>query len=348
MKTKPKWYKLRLRAILLCLLIIVLSCSYVGWRFYNAVRIRPMGTGPAGPSIAAEPFQEQWLNKPVVFIGLGDSITRGLGADMRHTYFPLLLNNDDAFYPDMAGKGLSHVVTVQSYRNYAQDYTVSQAHIDRQLVKVPQYDKSVHGIIVLTSGGNDLIHDYGRSEPQHDAMYGCTYKQAQEWCELLKARLDTLLNGLTDKFPGGCDIFFANIYDPTDGVGDPQTMGLPRWGACVKTLGLTNQKIAELCEKHPNVHQVDIHSEFLGHGIHCDEFWRKHYHKDDPHFWYYYNLEDPNLRGFDAIRRLFLQEMIRVYTNDIKRHSVILNEVKNLPVASALRSFVSTQDDTKK
>jgi lysophospholipase L1-like esterase len=315
MKTKSKWYKLRWRTILLCLLIIALFCGYVGWRLYNAVRVRPMGTGPAGPAIAAEPFQKQWLDKPVVFVGIGDSITRGLGANMKHTYFPLLMNNDDAFYPEMAGKDLSHVVTIQSYRNYAQDYTVSQEHIDRQLAKIPQYDESVHGIIVITSGGNDLIHDYGRSETKPDAMYGCTYQQAQEWCELLKTRLNTILMGLIGKFPGDCDIFFGTIYDPTDGVGDPQTMMLPRWRDCVTVLALANQKIAELCEKYPNVHLIDIHSEFLGHGIHCDEPWRKHYNKDDPHFWYYYNLEDPNLRGFDAIRRLFLREMISVYTN---------------------------------
>lgn len=315
MKTTVKWYAFRWRVLLLCMLLIATCFGYVGWRFYNAVRTRPMGTGPAGPAIAAESFQTPWLEKPVAFIGIGDSITRGLGAPKGLTYFPLLMNNDDTFYPDMAGRDLSRVVTIQSYRNYAQDYTISQEHIDRQLVKVPQYDESIHGIIVLTSGGNDLIHDYGRSQPQHDAMYGCSYKQGQQWCEMLQARLDTLLTGIMSKFPGGCDIFFANLYDPTDGVGDPQTMGLPRWRACVKVVKLTNEKIAELCEKHPNVHLVDIHSEFLGHGIHCDEPWRKYYNADDPHFWYYYNLEDPNLRGFDAIRRLFLNEMIRVYSH---------------------------------
>jgi hypothetical protein len=67
------------------------------------------------------------------------------------------------------------------------------------------------------------------------------------------------------------------------------------------------------------VHLVDIHSEFLGHGIHCDEFWRKHYRKDDPHFWYAPILEDPNIRGHDAIRRVYLNEMIRVYVNKAER-----------------------------
>ena len=62
-----------------------------------------------------------------------------------------------------------------------------------------------------------------------------------------------------------------------------------------------------------NVHLVDIHSEFMGHGIHCLEFWRKTYRADDPHWWYYTNLEDPNPRGHDAIRRLFLQEITKVF-----------------------------------
>ncbi len=30
------------------------------------------------------------------------------------------------------------------------------------------------------------------------------------------------------------------------------------------------------------------------------------------HHWYYTNLEDPNERGYDAIRRLFLIEMAKV------------------------------------
>jgi lysophospholipase L1-like esterase len=312
MKPRVKWYKLRWRTVLLCVLIIAAFFSYAGWRFYNALRVRPMGTGPAGPPVAAAPFEKAWSDKEIVFLGVGDSITRGYGGPDGLNYFDLLVRNHER-YPDMQGRDLSAVFPKLKSRNVAVDYTISQEHIDHQLPKIPQHDESVYGIIVLTSGGNDLIHDYGRSEPQHDAMYGCTYEQAQQWCELLKVRLDTLLTGLMERFPGGCDIFFANIYDPTDGVGDPQTMMMHRWPDCVKVLALANKKIAELCEKYPNVHMVDIHTPFLGHGIHCDEPWRKHYHKDDPTFWYAPILEDPNIRGHDAIRRLFLQEMIKVY-----------------------------------
>ena len=166
---------------------------------------------------------------------------------------------------------------------------------------------------MVTSGGNDLIHDYGRSPAKDGAVYGCTYEQGIEWTENIKSRIDQLLVGLNAKFPGGCEIFLANIYDPTDGVSDPEKVGLPKWRDGVKVLGLTNTKIGELCEKYENVHLVDIHSEFMGHGIHCMEFWRKTYRRDDPHWWYYTNLEDPNPRGHDAIRRLFLREIVKVY-----------------------------------
>jgi hypothetical protein len=57
---------------------------------------------------------------------------------------------------------------------------------------------------------------------------------------------------------------------------------------------------------------VNIHDAFLGHGIHATQFWREHYQVRDPHWWYYGNVEDPNDRGYDAIRRLFLIEMARV------------------------------------
>ena len=73
-----------------------------------------------------------------------------------------------------------------------------------------------------------------------------------------------------------------------------------------------NEVIARCAEKHPNVHLVNMHDGFLGHGIHCGQFWSKHYDSKDPHYWYYTNLEDPNERGYDAVRRLFLNEMTKV------------------------------------
>jgi hypothetical protein len=76
-------------------------------------------------------------------------------------------------------------------------------------------------------------------------------------------------------------------------------------------LAAYNDVIQGCAEKYPDVHLVDIHQAFLGHGIHCTEFWRSHFDLRDPHYWLFANLEDPNERGYDAIRRLFLIEIAK-------------------------------------
>ena len=306
-----KWYSFRWRTGLYVLMLVILFFGYIGWCYHLGVRELPMGAGPAGPLVPSGVFGKIWTQEKVVMVGLGDSITDGFGAPPEHNYFSLLQSNDDVQYPDIAGSDLGHVLPALDSYNYAENCSVSEEHLV-QVAKMPVWPSDVKGIVVITSGGNDLIHSYGRSEPRDGAMYGCSYKQAQVWTENIKQRIREILDVVNAKFPGGCEIFLANIYDPTDGVSDPHIVGFPRWSDGVRVLNLTNQKIADLCRSYDNVHLVDIHSEFFGHGIHCTEFWRKHYRKNDPHYWYYYNLEDPNPRGYDAIRRLFLNEMIKV------------------------------------
>jgi hypothetical protein len=70
-----------------------------------------------------------------------------------------------------------------------------------------------------------------------------------------------------------------------------------------------NDVISRFADRHEDVSLIDMRSEFLGHGVHCTHFWHRYYHKDDPHYWYWGNLEDPNDRGYDAIRRLFLVQI---------------------------------------
>ncbi len=312
MKKKPKWYQVRFRIIFYVIAILIIAGLYARYRIQIALLRLPIGEGPAGPAVSSLPFEEKWTDRDVVFIGLGDSVTRGLGADDKDRYFNLLVNNHDIKYPNMQGKDLSAVLHIKETKNYAVDYSTSGDHLV-QAQRISDYPVDVLGIIVMTSGGNDLIHSYGRRPPKDGAMYGCTYEQAVPWCENMKNRIAAVIDEIHMKFPGGCEIFLANIYDPTDGVGDPQLVNFPKWPDAMKVLALANRKIAELCNEYESVHLVDIHSEFLGHGIHCRDFWRKTYRNDDPYFWYYINLEDPNPRGYDAIRRLFLLEMISVF-----------------------------------
>jgi hypothetical protein len=169
----------------------------------------------------------------------------------------------------------------------------------------------VFGLVVMTTGGNDLIHDYGRSPPREGAMYGASIEQARPWIDAFRDRLDAMIDTLDARFPGGCLIFLADIYDPTDGVGDAENANLPPWPDGLRIHAAYNQILHDCAAARPNVHLVPLHAEFLGHGIHCTQPWHEHYRREDPTYWYAFNLEDPNHRGYDAIRRLFLVEIAR-------------------------------------
>jgi hypothetical protein len=93
-------------------------------------------------------------------------------------------------------------------------------------------------------------------------------------------------------------------------VGDPEsTWALPRWPDCLKIVSAYNAALRRVASNHKTVHVVPVHDAFLGHGIHCRQFWRSHYDWRDPHYWYFENIEDPNDRGYDALRRIFLHEI---------------------------------------
>ncbi len=172
-----------------------------------------MGSGPAGPAVAAEAFQKAWSTNEFVLVGIGDSVTAGFGASEKHDYFDLLLQNDDTKYPEMQGRDLQHVLTHLAHQNLSVSYTVSEEHLD-QLPGVKPQPLSVRGIVVVTTGGNDLIHDYGRSAPRDGAMYGCTYEQALQWKENFRVRLKAILNGLMRKFPGRLRDFLGQHLRP--------------------------------------------------------------------------------------------------------------------------------------
>lgn len=272
----------------------------------------PMGSGPAGPPVPRDAFARVWSERPVVLLGLGDSVTRGFGAEPGRGYFDRLVENPPGDAPDMNGICLRAVFSNLSVRNDSVNASTSIDLVERQLPALRPYPADTLGFVVMSTGGNDLIHMYGRTPPQEGAMYGATLEQAQPWIDNFGKRIDNIVSTVRAAFPGGCEIFLANLYDPSDGVADPSAAGLPPWPDVHEIVDAYNTCIASCAKKHDFVHLVDLHAAFLGHGVTCRQFWRSTYDSSDPHYWYYENLEDPNDRGYDAIRRLFLLEMLKV------------------------------------
>ena len=289
--------------------------------FYLFVRfVHPVGHGPAGPTVPRDQFSRPWTDRPVLLIGIGDSVTAGFGARKGYGYFDRLVKNPPDEFIDMNGICLSAVMPKLQFTNLAISGSTSLEHVERELPHLVTAGSNTFGIVVLTTGGNDLIHNYGRTPPREQAMYGASLEQAKPWIENFDRRLDLMINEITARFPGGCWIFLANIYDPTDGAGDIKHTVLPDWPDGLKILSDYNEIIRKCANTHTNVQLVNLHDAFLGHGIHCAQFWTKHYDLKDPHYWYFVNLEDPNERGYDAIRRLFLNEM-----------ATLSNQLKNSP-----------------
>jgi lysophospholipase L1-like esterase len=271
-----------------------------------------VGEGPAGPTVPRTAFAHPWTTQPVLLIGLGDSVTAGFGARRGYGYFDRLVANPPEDSPDLRGICLSAVLPNLRATNLAVSGSVSGEHVQKQLPQLPRANTQTLAFVVITTGGNDLIHNYGRTPPREEAMYGSSLEQAKTWISGFAERLETIVSGIESRFPAGCHIFLANIYDPTDGVGDIARAGLPAWPDGLKVMEAYNEVIRNCASKHSCVHLVDFHSAFLGHGLHCRQFWARHYDSNDPYYWYYTNLEDPNERGYDAIRRLFLIEMAKL------------------------------------
>lgn len=276
---------------------------------------RPIGTGPAGPPVDRTAFDETWTERHVRLLGIGDSVTAGLGArSPERSYFNRLVKNPAEEFTDMHDICLSRALPNLSSENLAVSGSTSCAHAN-VVDELQPHAPDVFGLVVLTTGGNDLIHNYGRTPPKECAMYGATLTDAKPWIAAFRSRLDTMLEKIEAAFPGGCEIYLADIYDPTDGVGDAPSVYLPHWPDGLAIHSRYNEIIAECAAKRPNVHVVPLLATFMGHGSHCRQFWRETYVADDPHYWYFDNIEDPNDRGYDAIRRVFL--------NPILEHSVL-------------------------
>ena len=96
--SRPKHRRLlRLAAIGIVVVLVAVTYRY----FWLA---KPMGSGPAGPSVPREAFSQPWTERSVVLLGVGDSVTAGLGASRSDlSYFNRLVRNPPDEFDDMEG-----------------------------------------------------------------------------------------------------------------------------------------------------------------------------------------------------------------------------------------------------
>jgi hypothetical protein len=305
-----QWSNLVKYIITVLFVVVIIAGGIVYFNIYL-----PQGEGAAMPEVPAEPFKHIWSEKKMLLLGIGDDITSDSGVKEGFSYFQRLVRNPSGDSPDMPGKNLSKVFPNLTNTNTASSWSTSINHLEGfTMAQINPQD--VYGIVVLTTGLNELLHSYGKEPPNERAMYGATIEQAASWIDNFQKRLDEMIKFIGYIFPGGCQVFIANIYDPTDGTGFTNNWitNAPAWPDGLVIHEAYNRIIQDCASKYDNVHVVDIHKTFLGHGIHCSRGGLG----NGRNCWYQTRAADPgaNERGHDAIRRLFLNEMIKVFYND--------------------------------
>jgi lysophospholipase L1-like esterase len=200
----------------------------------------------------------------------------GLGAAS------LLFRNDDAVWPEFAGRDLLTRHPGIDCRLLAADGATTGSVLSSQLHAIEGRDADVETLVTLTAGGNDLLGLIGASESEGRAGV----RRILDNLEAIVAATQDRLRRAT--------ILVANVYDPTDGTGDLETTRLQaremRW------LAEHNAGVERLCqERGPRL--IDLHGHFAGHGRSAPARDR----------WYWSgSLIEPGASGASEIRRRWL------------------------------------------
>jgi hypothetical protein len=163
----------------------------------------PVGHGPAGPAVSRDQFVSPWTTQAVFLVGMGDSVTAGFGASAGHSYFDRLVKNPPEETSEVLGICLTAVLPNLLWTNLAISGSTSLQHVKAQLPRLVAQPSNVLGVVVITTGGNDIIHNYGRTPPAEGAMFGATLAQAPPWIQRFELRLDAMVQAIESKFPGG-------------------------------------------------------------------------------------------------------------------------------------------------
>lgn len=254
----------------------------------------------------ADPMVDSYIpdhfttDMPARVIFIGDSITAGNGASKNKLdYVHLLQENADETWPvfadaDFAGAwgGVPEVID----ESVPGATTASLAYGQLEDVAEAVGDTvSGHTAVVVTIAGNDVQALLFSPNDLPEALVD------------IDANLEVMYEffGDTARFPDGASIYLANVYEPSDGVGqaDECFFGLDLTSA-LATLDAVNAATRAQAEAKGGA-WLDMHGHFLGHGYYAGDSENPYHQADDPSLWFDEDCIHPNDRGHHEIRRLF-------------------------------------------
>lgn len=235
---------------------------------------------------------------PKTVIFLGDSITAGAGSQNDdEDYTSLLVNNTNA-WPEWDGIDLATrypgIEVVDVSKSGAWTGTVLNDQMERleDQIMLPFEGEA---LVVMTVGGNDLQSVLRNPSGVEERLE----KTVDNWRKIAEYFLDE------QRFPDGVTLLMANVYEPTDAVGQ---VGNCFYGlnisSLLPSLHDANTQLRGLAEE-AGFSVLDMRGTFLGHGFNYSDPTTPYYNEDDPSLWLANGCTHPNPRGHHEIRAMF-------------------------------------------
>ena len=237
---------------------------------------------------------------PKTVIFLGDSITAGAGtSNDDEDYVSLLVNNTNT-WPDWDGIDLATrypgITLVDVSKSGAWTGTILNSQIDRleEQITLP-FEGEV--LVIITVGGNDLQSVLMNPSGVEERLE----KTVDNWRKIAEYFLDE------QRFPDGSTLLMANVYEPTDAVGQVGNcfFGL-NISSLLPSLYDANTQLRGLAVEL-GFSALDMRGAFLGHGFYYNDTATPYYNEDDPSLWLANSCIHPNPRGHHELRALFWQ-----------------------------------------
>jgi lysophospholipase L1-like esterase len=198
----------------------------------------------------------------------------------------LTYKNSEELWPDELGNDLISRYPGIELVNVASDGATIGEVFGEQLTQVEDTNDPV--LITLTIGGNDLLSAFG-NRPKKALLEKIERDIAEAY--------DFLVDHLRGRFPHGT-LIVNTIYDPSDRSGKIPGVYDEIGPLPLEILDRMNDHIRALAIGTPRVVLADLYAHFLGHGVSVG---------DDDRWYWKRSLIEPNARGANEIRRLWLE-----------------------------------------
>ena len=249
------------------------------------------------------------LTRPDLYLALGDSMSIDLypaldagatdvavalerrvdaGAIAPLGAASLLERNDDARYPEFAGRDLRTRWPAIETRNLCMDGATIGDVFGLQLPEVEEREEET--LVTLTVGGNDLLSAFS-TQPRPSLM--------ERIVRDIAGAYDALLDAIRERLPRAL-IVVTTVYDPSDRTALIPGVFEGAGPLPLRHLDTLNGRIRDAARTRQQMLLADVYGHFLGHGatVPPDErwYWRR-------------SLIEPSAIGASEIRRTWVEAL---------------------------------------